>query len=357
MVCGGRSVRLLDRGTGNAEWTYTVGNPIERALNRQVVAASLGGAAFDDQHVAVNVTGGVNELVLLDANAGGKVVWQKKLAISPVWAPVIWQDRVVVTTVNSVDVFDVATGEQVIHLKTDRPRKRAEALDDGRLLVGGMTSLACIDLTSGRTLWSRPYRLYYNNAVSNDGVVQIGNRCCYVSYTTDRKVFCLDVEGGEELWSVTIGGAQDRPFALRLAGDDIYVLVMTTRGRDRSVRVHQLSVADGKQGWQSPALEPKEPDATFLATARDWRVGREQIVLLVDLWQMKQVGRAFTNTVREPMLYALDRQTGKVVQEIEIPGETKPPAVIRPTNLLAADDMLWVTYWDHMIGLRGAKQP
>ena len=356
MVCGRRSVKLLDVKTGRMQWSYSVANPIGKALNRRVRVPTVIGGAFDDEHVALNLGGGVNEVVLLSAAEGGKTLWRKKLRASPVWGPVIWQDRVIVTTINSVNAYDVGTGEQVIHLKGQRPRRRSVLLDDGRLLIGGTTHLSCVDLTNGRTLWSRRYLLYYANRMSTDGIMPVGKRTCFVSYTTDRKVFCVDVADGQQVWSTVVGTKRDRPIAVRVVGDEVYVLLMRSAGRERDVRVLRLGLEDGKPQWTSVALKPPKAKTgeVFMATGRDWRVGRDHVAVLVELWQMKKVGRGMRTTVTDPRVFCLDKKTGEVVQALPVPAVTKP-AANRPTNIVDADDMLWVTYYDRMVGLKGPR--
>lgn len=351
LLSGFQTVRMLDVETGKVLWTHTVGNVVGQALKGRRFLRLITGATLGEDHVAISVGHTQRELVVLDANRGGKVLWKKKLPTSPVWGPIISHDRVVATTVTDVLVFDLATGEKVLEIPNQRAMRPAIVLDDGRLLVPGHQGLVCVDLKTGRTLWSRAHRAYwrayYGYSGAFDGVVRRDEGSYFLSNTADRKVVCVDVASGKEMWSVTLGDAREIPRGIRVDGDSVYVLTMRSDAFERSARVFHLDLKTGRRVWSSPIMKDAFPKA--------WEVGTDHVAILADRWEFVQVGKVRQQRVLDATVFCIDRTSGKITQQLPVKTDEDAPRRDRPYAMLAVDEVLWLVFQNRMLGLRGPR--
>jgi len=351
LLLGGRSVRMIDTGTGRELWSCNLARGGANVAARMPFNVMAQGAATDGSYVAVNVVGAQQGVVVLDANAGGKLLWEKRLAITPMWTPRLWQNRVVVTTATHIVVLDLKTGEKVAEIPHQNPTRPAVVLDDGRALVAGQTQLQCVDLAAGKVLWSRPYQLAYSGylQMQADGIIPVDGKNLFVSQTMDRRIICVDVESGKELWSEGVGDNTEQAVAVRADGEGVYVIMTKFSAFDRGARVIRLDLKTGQKRWTSQVMKD--------ANGRDWQVGKDFVAVLVDRWKLEKMdnGQVMRQQNLDSAVFCIDKSTGQTVQELTLKSERGAPGVDRPTRLIPVDEILWVAYQDKLVGLVGPR--
>jgi len=206
-----------------------------------------------------------------------------------------------------------------------------------------------MDLVTGKTLWSRPHTAYYAHSQRFDGIVELEGKSYFLSYTSPQKVSCADLESGREVWSKTVGGNRERVAGVRVDEGKAYLLVARTAALERSMCMIQLDLKTGREQWTSAQMKGAYP--------RDWRMAKERMAVLADIWETRNAGGRVLMSVSDPTLFCLDKETGQVVQTLTLTPDEKSPSRSRPFRIEATDEMLWVAYHDRLIGLKHADRP
>ena len=142
---------------------------------------------------------------------------------------------------------------------------------------------------------------------------------------------------------------------VRVAGDAVYVLLMKSAGLESSSRIRTFDLATGRETWSSAPMRPEKTKDLMMVTPRDWRIGRDYIAVLTHIYARTKVGRGFRSQLKDPMVFCLDRTSGKVVQRLSLKHKSGALGRQHPYNILAMDDMLWVVYYDALVGLKAAR--
>ena len=165
----------------------------------------------------------------------------------------------------------------------------------------------------------------------------------------DRRVICVEVDSGKELWSQTVGDKTEQAVGVRSDGEGVYVILTKFAAMDRGARMMRLDLKTGAQRWTSPVMKD--------SNARDWQVGKDFLAVLVDRWKIEKLNDA--GALRQQNLdsavFCIDKSTGQVVQELTLKSDTGAPGMSRPFRIIPVDDMLWVSYQDKMVGLKGPR--
>jgi len=345
MLCAREYVKMLDVETGKELWTYSVGGPAAVPGIARPMVDVIVGATFAEGRVAANVGGRQRELVLLDARAGGKVLWKKALHASPMWSPVIWQDRVAVVTTAGAAVYDINTADEVIRLSHQRPSRTPISVGDGRLLLPGFTQLQCIDVAAGKSLWSVPCRMHHAPYHLFDSIARQGADDYVVVCTADRKVVCLDLETGKGVWSKTMADVRKRPVGIRVEGEAVYVPISEQTTGGRQARLRRFDLKTGQEVWTSPSMSGAYPI--------DFKVGEDFVALLANVWQYKRAGQVRQQSITDSALFCIEKSTGKIAQTLWLKADPETGGRMLPSRIFPVDEMLWVSWADRVLGLRG----
>jgi len=258
---------------------------------------------------------------------------------------VLWQDRVAVITTEGLVICDRRSGDQVVKVSSQRPRRPPVELDDGRILLPGFTKLECVDLTAGKVLWSAPTQLYHVAQHMFDGLGRLDTKDYFVLFTIDRRVVCVDLETGETVWSRLTPDVKSRPVGVRVEGDAVYVAMSHVAQEGREARVLKLDLKTGRERWTTPAMEGGYPV--------DFSLGRDTVAVLANIFEVKKVGQFVQQVVSDPAVFCVDKETGKVVQRLDLKGEAVQRGRSHPSRIIPVDEMLWVVYNDRLLGLKG----
>lgn len=261
----------------------------------------------------------------LEWAADQNIAWQTRLS-GVAWSqPVVWGDRIFVTTAESD--------------KQPRPdpNDRGPGFNRFALLVGGVNleppkinyrwKVLCVDAENGQTLWERVARegeptikTHPNNTYASETPVTDGERV--ITYFGMTGVYCYDMEGNL-VWSKDLGafptqfgwGTGSSPL---LVDDLVYIqcdndtasflVALDKRTGDERWRVER----DEKSNWSTPYLWTNTLRRE-LVTAGGNAVRSYDPETGEQLWSMKGSGRTATTPVAgDELLYVdtYDRLTG-----------------------------------------------
>jgi outer membrane protein assembly factor BamB len=136
--------------------------------------------------------------------------------------PVVARGMVIVGIRNGMAAFDTATGRQVWRASLWSNGNRAFgfiAERDGRACMEDWPAVGCVDVATGKVLWSKAIAKSTANAET-----AIDDAAWYVG-TDSHMVYALDPATGAEKWATDVNpGARysSRVFGLTLSGDTLY---------------------------------------------------------------------------------------------------------------------------------------
>ena len=192
-------VNCFDAATGTEIWSDTLSGATVSCMT------VWNGMVFVPTYIQYIAT----PLYALDANTGS-VIWENSDSFEGYWdsSPVVVDSIIYINGHNgSTFAIDAMTGITVwespvspeYHSITATP-----AYHDGRLYFGDVVdTYHCLDATTGGTIWSVPGLQHGSSAIA-DGMVFYGE----YSNIDYSRVFALDCDTGEEIWSYRTGNYQ-----------------------------------------------------------------------------------------------------------------------------------------------------
>ena len=349
LVAGQGYVKAIDAERGTVLWTVTPGAAKPDAPNNfpfDVNGSSFSGGDMNDEVVALTIVGQAPSVVVLDARTG-KVLWKTGLAGHPTWAPMIVEDRIVVSTNMGFAVYEAASGRRILNVNNNRQQASPVLLDGDRLLVCEVGKVVCYDLVKGEALWSVNVQGYNTNPLHMTRLMNVGGRLCYITPTSDRRIICIDTEAGRTLWSQTVAGNGEQICGAVGEGDMVFAFTARQQDNIRTSRVIAIDAKTGRQAWASPGLEGAWP--------RDWAAGKDYVAVLGEVWKLQRLGDAMAQQMAAPVVYVLDRSTGQLAQTLTVGGSDPNNFNSRPFRIDAVDENLWTMFYDKLVAYRAAK--
>lgn len=127
-------------------------------------------------------------------SATENIAWKTDLPGRAWSSPIVWQDRVFVTT--AVNTGELETPKKGLYFGGNRPEPRSVQLD---------YRVLCLDLVSGKRLWERSVHqgssqspIHLKNSFASETPVTDGQRV--YAYFGNLGLYCLDLEG-QVVWS------------------------------------------------------------------------------------------------------------------------------------------------------------
>lgn len=244
-VVGDRVVLAASDGT-----VVTLNGATGAELSRVKVGAPLSAGVGSDGVMSAVVTG-KNEVVALDAT---RVLWKHRLETQVYTAPLVAGGRVFVLGADrSVTALDGRTGGEIWQLpRSGDPLVLREAgvlTSVGNVLLAGISGrLTAINPGTGGVVWDAPIAVPRG---TNDverlvnlvaGVDQQGNTLCARAY--QAAVGCIDLASGRTLWTHKADGQRG------VAGDSERVY-----GAESDGRVVAWKANNGEEAWATDLLK------------------------------------------------------------------------------------------------------
>lgn len=163
--------------------------------------------------------------------------WTKDLGSTIQGAPVIWQDVVIVPTIElGVYALRLDDGKVVWHRKVEQGQILGRVVTDGTtVFIGAGRIVLAIDPKTGKLLWQTSL----NGSIVAD--FSVGNGKLFIP-AGEHKLFCLDTRQGKILWDYTVG----LPILMEPATDGNRVFFGAIDGFVRA-----LDVTTGKEIWKN----------------------------------------------------------------------------------------------------------
>jgi outer membrane protein assembly factor BamB len=237
MVLAGTDQGVLyafDAGTGAVRWKQKIG---EDLLGSPNWVTSKGGS-----EASVLVMSRNDGVLKCLSSAEGRLIWASEAVSRCDTPPTVGSGVAVFGACDSaIHVLSLATGKStgVIRLGDRGPVAGGTAVDGVQAFTGTRDgSVVCADLPGSRIVWSS--RCASNEVFTTPAVTS--NRV--VAASSDGRVYCLDRQTGETVWSATVEGTPSSPV---VAGDKV---VVTSEGT-----LFLLSLATGKPVWTNKAAD------------------------------------------------------------------------------------------------------
>ncbi|RMB71839.1 hypothetical protein AYK61_21930 [Rhodococcus sp. SBT000017] len=338
--------------TGLEKATFALGSTVPRP-DESLWRVELPGAAH---RASVRVIGDIvlapvkdedraaGGIQAIDATSG-ELLWHRELGSAVKCTPAVSGTTAIAVAVSGdVTALDIATGDRLWHAPSPDPLRLfafAEPLiEDGRVVVGDLSHLRCLDVTNGETVWERTDLSTYQTIVDHTRPVMVDGTLVVGSWPTPDRLVGLDLASGATLWPTQVAEAElgkgfekaDTPVGTPLYDETTGALFVSVIGALARID------ATGHTQWKVPMSLPWNP-ATPVAT--------EYGIAIVDAGAR---------------LALLDRETGGVLWSLSVDGDA-PFAMAsyqRTPHVLFAEpalcqDMLLVPTLDGRLHLVNAK--
>jgi outer membrane protein assembly factor BamB len=288
---GQDAVTALDPGTGQVVWTFDPDEPIWAFTASEDMVFVLLGSPTERN---------VRTLVALSAHRGG-IVWRRPLEGRYSDWLLLTPDAVVTISSrpSAIRVHDALTGRLDMEIKLGDGIHREPFLIDGSRLVviQGNREIALWDLSLDRRAWRHelPAGQYFRSALP------MGRHILVTDMGDVLRL--LDGVSGKQLWAVPVPSGRNLAYEGEAVDDDhVYI---THRDEEGSFMASAIRKSDGALLWSRTLIDSRSAHILPTATRNHVMYHTNSYDLGANAWTSRTL--------------ILDRNTGEIMQEIEIP--------------------------------------